>query len=258
MTRHLLVIGAQRCGTTYLHDLLAHHPQIAMARPARPEPKVFLSSELSERGRGWYVDTYFAHAMKDVLLLGEKSTSYLEVPAAAGRAAAMLGDPRILVQLRDPVARALSHWAFSTDSGFETRPAAEALEANLRGPLPWDPERTSVSPFAYLERGRYVDHLSPWLQRFGSDLSIHLLEDLVADPDRIRNLYVELGVDPTVRPTGLGTRTNESRSAAGQIPAELHLRLREYFAASDAALADLLGRALPWTTTTARLPEETA
>ena len=29
MTRHLLVIGAQRCGTTYLHDLLAAHPDIA-------------------------------------------------------------------------------------------------------------------------------------------------------------------------------------------------------------------------------------
>ena len=26
MTRHVLVIGAQRCGTTYLHELLAAHP----------------------------------------------------------------------------------------------------------------------------------------------------------------------------------------------------------------------------------------
>ena len=47
VTRHLLVIGAQRCGTTYLHDLLDAHPEIAMARPARPEPKVFLADELA-------------------------------------------------------------------------------------------------------------------------------------------------------------------------------------------------------------------
>ena len=45
MAGHFLVVGAQRCGTTYLHDLLAAHPEIAMARPARPEPKAFLREE---------------------------------------------------------------------------------------------------------------------------------------------------------------------------------------------------------------------
>ena len=85
--RHLVVIGAQRCGTTYLHDLLAAHPQIAMARPTRPEPKVFLSDEVADRGRGWYVETYFGHAT-DEPVLGEKSTSYLEYPEVADRVAA--------------------------------------------------------------------------------------------------------------------------------------------------------------------------
>ena len=106
MTRHLLVVGAQRCGTTYLHDQLAAHPQVAMARPHRPEPKVFLSAELAGRGREWYVATYFAHARNETVL-GEKSTSYLEYPEAAARAGAVLGDPLVLVQLRDPVERAV-------------------------------------------------------------------------------------------------------------------------------------------------------
>ena len=80
MIRHLLVIGAQRCGTTYLHTLLDAHPQITMARPANPEPKVFCSDEATRaRARQWYRETYFAHA-GDELLLGEKSTSYLEDP----------------------------------------------------------------------------------------------------------------------------------------------------------------------------------
>ena len=42
------------------------------------------------------------------------------------------GDPLILVQLRDPVERAVSHWAFSTDAGLETRPLAEVLERQPR------------------------------------------------------------------------------------------------------------------------------
>ena len=245
MTRHLLVIGAQRCGTTYLASLLDAHPEIAMARPARPEPKVFLSEELSGRGRDWYRSTYFAHAT-DEWLLGEKSTSYLEYAEAADRAATVLDDPLVLVQLRDPVERAMSHWAFSTDAGLETRSLADALTANLEGPLPWDPELTSVSPFAYLERGRYVDHLGPWLSRFGTDLTVLLLEELVAGPEAVAALYTRLGVDPTHRPDDATTPVNESRQPRSTPDTDLLRRLRDHFRASDRALTELLGRPLPW------------
>lgn len=245
MSRHLLVIGAQRCGTTYLHDLLEAHPQVTMARPGRPEPKVFVSDELAGRGREWYLRTYFDHAT-DELLLGEKSTSYLEYAEAADRAAAVLGDPLILVQLRDPIERAVSHWAFSSDAGLETRPLADVLAANLEGPLPWDPALTSVSPFAYLERGRYVDHLGPWLDRFGDDLTVLLLEELVADARVLGDLYARLGVDAAFRPAKSGTPVNESRQPHGDLDPDLHARLRAYFHDSDVALADLLDRPLPW------------
>lgn len=245
MSRHLLVIGAQRCGTTYLHDLLAAHPRIAMARPARPEPKVLLSEELVGRGLEWYHRTYFAHAT-DESLLGEKSTSYLEYAEVANRAADMLGDPLVLVQLRDPVQRAISHWAFSSDAGLETRPLADVLTANLEGPLPWDPELTSVSPFAYLERGRYVDHLEPWHRRFGDDLTVLLMEDFVADPLRVRDLYDTLGVDSGFVPPALGLPVNASRQPTTELDEGLQTRLRDYFRESDQALADLLGRPLPW------------
>lgn len=244
-TRHLLVIGAQRCGTTYLHDQLAAHPQVAMARPARPEPKVFLSDELAGRGLEWYRATYFAHA-RDELVLGEKSTSYLEYPEAARRAADVLGDPVVLVQLRDPVERAVSHWAFSTDAGLETRPLADALAANLEGPLPWDPALTSVSPFAYLERGRYTDYLGPWLERFGDDLTVLFLEETRVDPDAVAAVYDAIGVDPSFRPPAHADAVNSSSQDKPPLDDELLARLRGHFADSDTALAGLLGRALPW------------
>lgn len=249
MTRHLLVIGAQRCGTTYLHTLLDAHPQIAMARPARPEPKVFIDAELSARGREWYVETWFADA-GDADVLGDKSTSYLEHPEAAGRARAMLGDPLALVQLRDPVQRAISNWAFSSDNGLERRPLAEALEAGLaEAPDAWDGNGTSVSPFAYLQRGRYVDYLHPWLEEYGEDLRIGFLEDLAADREAIGGTYRFLGVDAEFRPPAADSPVNASAADAPAVPSELEQRLRAWFADSDAALADLLGRPLPWPTT---------
>ena len=249
MSRHFLVIGAQRCGTTYLRTLLDEHPQILMASPAVPEPKVFLTDEVVERGLGWYAATWFADAAgHDDLLLGEKTTSYLEDPRAAARAAAVLGDASILVQLRDPVERAVSNWQLSTKHGLETRDLAHALSANLEGPTPWDPERTSVSPYAYLERGRYVDYLAPWHTAFRHRVRFQFLEDLHARPDGIGETYAWLGVHPEFRPLSLGEPVNQSSRRPPRLPSELVTRLRDWFAESDRALAAMVGRPVPWPT----------
>ena len=108
MTRHLVVVGAQRCGTTYLADLLAAHPEVSLASPRTPEPKVFLTDDVVDRGRQWYVDTWFADRGGASLLV-EKSTSYLDHPSSAERIEHVLGEPLVLAQLRDPVERAVSH-----------------------------------------------------------------------------------------------------------------------------------------------------
>lgn len=245
MTRHFLVIGAQRCGTTYLHRLLSDHPEIAMAEPVPPEPKVFLTDEVVERGVDWYERRWFPHA-GGAALLGEKSTSYLESPDAIGRVAEVLEGPRIVVQLRDPIQRAVSNWSFSRSHGMEERTVTEALARNLEGPLPWDPELTSVSPVAYLERGRYADHLRPWLDAFGDLVRVQFLEDLVERPDSIGGLYEWLGVDGGHRSESLGHRVNQGEPLEDSLDEGLVHRLRDYFHAGDRELAALIGRELPW------------
>ena len=245
MSRHLIIVGAQRCGTTYLHALLDAHPEITMARPVRPEPKVFLSTELTARGREWYEATYFAHARAETVL-GEKSTSYLEYPSAATRAASMLGSAEIIVMLRDPVARAVSNWQFSSENGLETRPLDEALAANLRGTQDWDPAVTSVSPFAYLERGRYADYLDPWYERFPGTVHVRFFEELTRDAAELASLYKDLGVDASFRPDNLGRPVNTSRGAAPELAPDLVAAVRRYVADGDARLCTILGRELPW------------
>jgi hypothetical protein len=245
VTRHFLVIGAQRSGTTYLHDQLEAHPEIAMARPPRPEPKVFLSDDIVEQGAEHYRHTWFAHAGADQLL-GEKSTSYIESDTAPARVRATLGDVQIVAQLRDPVERAVSNWKFSSSNGMEQRPLADALRDNLAGAFPWDAARTSVSPYAYLERGRYAAQLAPWLAEFPEQVHVQLLEDLVADPSLIGALYSWLGVDAGFRPSALGEPVHESDVPVDDLPDDLRAELRDYYDQADDDLAELLGRELPW------------
>lgn len=243
--RHLLVVGAQRCGTTYLSRALDAHPDATMARPSPPEPKVFCDAALSARGADWYHRTWFAHA-GDEQLLGDKSTSYLEDPEAPSRAAEVLGTPSVVALLRDPVRRAVSHWRFSTANGFETRGLEEALLADLDEDQPWDPERTSVSPFAYLRRGRYAEQLRPWLTTFPDTTHVLITEELLADHDVLRSLVADLGLDPDRTPVPADAPVNASPGEVPALDAALAETLEGYFEEDKADLARQLGRPLPW------------
>ena len=243
--RHLLVVGAQRCGTTYLTVALDAHPQITMARPARPEPKVFCDPRLAARGLEWYRRTWFGHAT-DEMVLGEKSTSYLEDREAPARAAAVLGEPHVVALLRDPVQRAVSHWRFSTANGLETRALEDALRADLESDQPWDRGRTSVSPFAYLRRGRYADYLEPWATTFPVTTHVVFLEELLTDPSVLPGLVASLGVDPDLTPRPTTAPVNESEGDRPALNEALLGTLKTYFEPSDAALSAHLGRPLPW------------
>jgi len=245
--QHLLVIGAQRCGTTYLRTLLDEHPAITMTTPAQPEPKVFLDEAVLGRGREWYVETWFPRVPEE-MVLGEKSTSYLELPAVIDRVREVLGAPRVLVQLRDPVARAVSNWRLSVHHGLETRDLATALSANLEGPEPWDATRTSVSPYTYLERGRYAELLRPWHEAFPDGVRVQFLEDLLVRPREMSHTYRWLGVQEDFVPSSLDEPINRSAHDAPPVGSELTARLRDWFAESDRELAELLGRPVPWPT----------
>lgn len=251
MSRHFLFVGAQRCGTTYLHDVLAAHPRVSMARPVRPEPKVFLRPEPVDAAS--YVAEFFGHAGEDDVL-GEKSTSYLEVPEVPDRVAATLGSPQVLVQLRDPVARAVSNWSFSRDHGMESRPLSEALRADLGQTQEWDRTASSVSPYAYVTRGRYAEDLARWVGRF--DVRVQFLEEVLTDPGITADLYRWLGVDEGFRPELGEAPVNASASVPDSIGDDLVAELREHYRASDEALAELLGRELPWAHRDQGAPEE--
>ena len=246
MSRHFLVIGAQRSGTTYLRSLLDSHPQIYMARPFRPEPKSFLSDEVILRGAEWYRASYFGDAPGDALL-GEKSTSYLEYGTAAHRASRVLPrDTSIVVQLRDPVERAVSNWRFTVANGLEDRTLPEAMEESLEGLLPPTPTGLSVSPFSYLPRGRYAEYLDAWSEAFPGRVRVQFLEEVREDRSVIHELFAGLGVDPDFQPPGFNVRENVSGTDAVVLAPHLVERLRDYYRESDEALQRRLGRPLPW------------
>jgi hypothetical protein len=241
---HFVIVGAQRCGTTYLYRLLEEHPEIEMAKPLRPEPKFFLDDSKFPLGLGYYNSQFFSDANASVR--GEKSTSYIESDLALQRISAMMPAAPIVVVIRDPVHRAISNVRFSVQSGAEHLPMAEALRA-ATGQREWDPRTFSVSPFDYLARGRYADYLERAVKSIERD-RIHVLvfEELVSETDVLARLYESLGVDPTFRPSAFHTAVNASDTDNEPVDPEIRDWLCDYFREPNQRLEAFLGRQLPW------------
>ena len=96
-----LGIGTQKGGTTYLHALLQHHPQIFLATPKEQH---FFSLHW-QRGEQWYADQ-FAQA-ESHQCCGEVTPYYLFHPEVPQRIKSQLPAAKLIVLLRDPVERAL-------------------------------------------------------------------------------------------------------------------------------------------------------
>jgi hypothetical protein len=242
---HFVIVGAQRCGTTYLSQLLDEHPEIEMARPLRPEPKFFLDDDKYRLGLDYYEAHFFSQPGTRVR--GEKSTSYIESATAVQRIRSMLPNASILVMLRDPVQRAISNYRFSIQNGVEDLPMTEALRA-AAGRREWDRARFSVSPFEYLARGRYADYLEGIVGSVEPELlHVLLFEELAGSATVIADLYERLHVDPSFEPSRLGMVINASSASDSVVSPELEFWLRDYFRAPNERLEELLGRRLPWT-----------
>jgi hypothetical protein len=242
-----LVIGAQRSGSTSLYAYLTQHPQVAPA--AQKEVKFF--STFFDRGWGWY-RRQFPDPLPAGAVTGEATPYYLFHPHAPRRVAARLPRTRLIAVLRDPVDRALSHWAHETAGGTEWLPFAEAIAAEPDR-LAGERERmladegyvsSALQHHSYLARGRYAEQLEGWFARVPRErLLVLRSEDLYADPAAaVRRATDFLGLDPAPL---RDPRPHNERAYPPLDPA-LRAELAEAFAAPNRALERLLGRPFGW------------
>lgn len=210
-----------------MYETLDRHPEIEMAKPMRPEPKFFLNSDLVNKGYQHYLDSFFSKDSKAVLF-GEKSTSYIESVEAARAIKKLIPEVKIVIILRNPVYRAISNYFFTKKHGLETRTLTEVF---LEGKeLDVDVSKFSVSPFLYLERGRYINYLRSYFDYFEADnIKLLLQEEVILTPDlHFTNLFDWLGVNNDFKPEALNNIVN-SVARTEEISSEVLSSLYGYY-----------------------------
>ena len=191
---NLIIGGAQKSATTSLHSILASHPDVFFppSEPYGQEIHFFDLEENYRRGVDWYAGLFRDWAGQKVI--GQTSPLYLYDAKTPAAMAALLPQVRLVFILREPVARAYSHYWHEVRYGWELESFERALEL--------EPERIARGPvarrhFSYLDRGRYAGQLERYREHFPREQMLVLLhEHLHRQPDALLTRVAHfLGID---------------------------------------------------------------
>lgn len=216
MLPNFLIAGQAKCGTSSLAYYLSQHPEIYISK--RKEPRYFTSQpQLLPLGgpkddavEDWYVKSYedYKALFNEVTTekaIGEASadTMYFHkhtIPLIKEK----LGDPKIIIILRNPVKRAFSAWQHLQRDAREHLPFREAVAA--------EPERIEKNfelIYHYTEVSKYADGIKAFQENF-SQVKVILNEDLAKQPQKVlKEIYEFLGVDTEVE---INTETQHNLS----------------------------------------------
>lgn len=178
-----MVVGAQKAGTTTLHEWLASEPGLTL--PTLKETHFFSDDGQFDKGVAWYLSCFDGAGP----IYAEVDPDYLSSPGAARRIRAVVGDIPIAILLREPLSRSYSQFQMSTRRGLEKRTFARALadEAQqlARGEV-------ASEHRDYLHRSLYSVRLRTYFDTF-SDVRTVRFEDLFGtDSEAKDTAYVEL------------------------------------------------------------------
>ncbi len=220
---NFLIAGSAKCGTSSLHSYIAQHPDIFMSRKKEPR---FISSQgmsfplngpLDYRVEKWIVKNFddYINLFKDAgdyKMVGESSADTLyfykhTIPVIKK----YLGNPKIVIVLRNPVKRSFSAYQHLVRDAREPLSFEDALQK--------ESERIKNNwelIYHYRAVSHYYEPIKAFLENF-TDVKVVLNEDLAKQPHRVLSEVFEfLGVDNAFKVADSTTKHNLSGKPRSQ------------------------------------------
>lgn len=176
-----IIVGAMKGGTSSLYSYLSSHPQVL---PSLTKEVHFFDNNF-DKGVYWYrrfFPTKFRMIGSD-FVTGESSPYYLYHPHTARRIHEVIPEVKIVILLRDPVERAISHYWDMVNIGLEDLPMKQAFKKenerikNEKEKIRHNSQYKSFNHqmYSYLDRGKYLEQVERYIKYFGND-NIKLLK----------------------------------------------------------------------------------
>ena len=161
-----VIIGAQRAGTTSLYSHLTKHPAII---PSLVK-EIHYFDVNPHRPRWWYRAHFprrsqIEEGYDERRITGEATPRYLYHPGADERLHALLPGAKLIVLLRNPADRALSHYFFLKGKDAPLSGLREAVEREAEA-ISTKNAIAAETGESFLRRGLYLEQLERWYKLF--------------------------------------------------------------------------------------------
>jgi hypothetical protein len=202
---NFLIVGASRCGTTSLYHYLKEHPDVFMSSIKEPSFILFQFTKVPKNGIGDHRKKYIGNfddyrklfeKAGDKKAIGEASSENLyHYERAIPTIQKFLGDPKIIIAIRNPVEKAYSAYTFLVSENREYLTFEEGLaQEEKRRREGWG------QIWFYKDTGFFSRSVKAYLESF-SNVKICLFDDLKRDPlALVQDAYRFLGVDFSYAP----------------------------------------------------------
>lgn len=187
---NLFIVGASKCGTTFLHDILGQHPDIYMSKPK--ELFHFTSENSSENDNKY--NAFFSNG-KNNKYRGESTPAYLETTSfneIPKKICKYNAHSKIIIILRSPFERLESVYAQTLSTGHtdhEKYYVGKIMSSEFKDAV------INYPPF--LEATKYWTHFSNYRKYFADEnIKLVLFEDLINDNNKaLRDICSFLDID---------------------------------------------------------------
>jgi hypothetical protein len=222
-----LFVGPAKTGTSWIDRVLRDVDHVCL--PCKVKETFFFDKHF-ERGVQWYLEQFPHGNCRDLFV--EVAPTYFFADGVLERIAETIPEADIIVSLRDPVRRAVSHYLNLRKYGFTDLDIASALEA-----------------FPNIVRhSLYAVRLNSWFQTFGrANVQVVFYEDVVGNTARLfDDALGRFGLEREAEAAGLsgGGRVNAATVPRSKAFGRLGQRVAKALREADLHFPIALGKRL--------------
>jgi hypothetical protein len=240
-----IIAGAQKAGTSALADFLETHPRVQMPhkdelhRTVQPARHFFDDEErFAEREIDYSPLERDCVRKRAANLLGSCTPIYIYWKTAMERVRDYNAAIKLIILLRDPTARAFSHWNMQRDRNLENLDFLDAVRAeNERAE---EARPFQLRKYSYVDRGFYAEQIERVLRFFPREqVQLIKFEEFRRDPRGVVDASCEfLGIGRLAK---IDNRENNSTPYARKVTAAERQSLVDLYHDDIERLEKLLG-----------------
>ncbi len=243
-TPNFLIIGTGKSGTTSLYSYITQHPQVLPAI----KKEIYFWSRHFDKGIDWYLAHFPLIPEGTNFVTGEATPTYINSRHTPARLFNFFPKIKLIIILRNPVYRAVSHYYHEVRIKMENKSLSEAIYSQLERLKKMSESKLKEAYWNhisfYISYGVYIEFIQKWMAIFPREQFLILKsEDFYQEPANTMEQVFKFLDLPKYQ---LKNYQKFNSGSYPPIPESIYSTLNDYLQPYNQRLEEYLGIDLNW------------